>query len=73
MARRYSEYEIKVLSKEIADYFINETKERGVVNIDDLVLHMKKNYAVPEELTTGVIIMTLQSLPFLLVNLHDSV
>ena len=52
--REYNEDEIRFLAREIADFFINQTKEKGVVNIDDLVDYMRKSYGVPEELTSNV-------------------
>ncbi|MFM7796464.1 MAG: hypothetical protein ACKO7N_06845, partial [Candidatus Nitrosotenuis sp.] len=61
--RQYNENELRFLAREIADYFINQTKDKGLVDLDELVDYMRKNYGVPEDITTGVIIMTLQSLP----------
>ena len=71
--REYNEDEIRFLAREIADFFINQTKEKGVVNIDDLVDYMRKSYGVPEELTSNVILMTLKSLPVYLVNINESI
>mgnify|MGYP003335580576 FL=1 len=71
--REYNEDEIRFLAREIADFFINQTKEKGVVNIDDLVDYMRKSYGVPEELTSNVILLTLKSLPVYLVNINESI
>ena len=71
--REYNENEIRFLAKEIADFFINETKTRGLVDIDELVDYMRKRYGVPEELTSNVILMTLKSLPVYLVNINESI
>ena len=71
--REYNEEELRFLAREIADFFINQTKEKGVVNIDDLVDYMRKSYGVPEELTSNVILMTLKSLPVYLVNINESI
>ena len=71
--REYNEQELRFLAREIADFFINQTKEKGVVNIDDLVDYMRKSYGVPEELTSNVILLTLKSLPVYLVNINESI
>ena len=71
--RQYNENELRFLAREIADYFINQTKDKGLVDLDELVDYMRKNYGVPEDITTGVIIMTLQSLPIHMVNLNDTI
>ena len=71
--REYNEDEIRFLAREIADFFINQTKEKGIVNIDDLVDYMRKSYGMPEELTSNVILMTLKSLPVYLVNINDAI
>ena len=71
--REYNEEELRFLAREIADFFINQTKEKGVVNIDDLVDYMRKSYGVPEELTSNVILLTLKSLPVYLVNINESI
>ena len=71
--REYNEEELRFLAREIADFFINQTKEKGVVNIDDLVDYMRKSYGMPEELTSNVILLTLKSLPVYLVNINESI
>ena len=71
--REYNEQELRFLAREIADFFINQTKEKGVVNIDDLVDYMRKSYGMPEELTSNVILLTLKSLPVYLVNINESI
>ena len=71
--REYNEQELRFLAREIADFFINQTKEKGIVNIDDLVDYMRKSYGMPEELTSNVILMTLKSLPVYLVNINESI
>ena len=71
--RQYNEDELRFLAREIADYFINQTKDKGLVDLDELVDYMRKNYGMPEDIITGVILMTLQSLPVQMVNINDSV
>ena len=71
--REYNEEELRFLAREIADFFINQTKEKGIVNIDDLVDYMRKSYGMPEELTSNVILLTLKSLPVYLVNINESI
>ena len=71
--REYNEEELRFLAREIADFFINQTKEKGVVNLDDLVDYMRKSYGMPEELTSNVILLTLKSLPVYLVNINESI
>ena len=71
--REYNEQELRFLAREIADFFINQTKEKGIVNIDDLVDYMRKSYGMPEELTSNVILLTLKSLPVYLVNINESI